>query len=225
LGAAATGLGTYAVFVSDNQAGTALLLVVGCVLSLIGLQGTPLRRFGSGGHSFELLAIRKRLTEAVDRATREESPEVAAAVAEAARTADPGAAVRPPWQFYEEALLRAIRRVSRRVGATTVEANYIYGRGHAIDARVSLPQGNVNVEIRYRSRGAFGPSDMAKASAQLEAAGLDGGNLVITNAPLSAESLSHNAERSPEASGVEVLTWNDERDDDLLARALLRNAR
>jgi hypothetical protein len=220
LGVVATGLGTFAVFVSANQAGTALLLVVGVVLLLIGLQGTPLRRFGSGEHSFELLAIRRRLADAVDRAAREESPDVAAAVAEAARTADPGAPVRPAWQIYEESVQRAIQRVGG-----TVETNYQYGRGRVIDARVTLPQGRLSVEIRHRSRGAFGATDVAAASGQLLAAGLEGGNLVITNAPLSAESQKHNFEGAPEKGSVEVVTWNDERDDHVLARALLRNAR
>jgi hypothetical protein len=220
LGVGATGVGTYAVFESENQAGTALLLVVGVVLSLIGLQGTPLRRFGSGEHSVELATIRRRLADVVNQAAREESPAVAAAVADAARAVDPGASVRPAWQIYEEAVRRAIGRANG-----IIESNYQYGRGRAIDARVLMPRGKVSVEIKYRSRGAFGSRDIADASAQLRAAGLEGGHLIITNAPLSAEAQHHNSESSPETNGVEVITWNDERDDDLLARALLRNAR
>ncbi|MFF0818378.1 hypothetical protein ACFYVR_25010 [Rhodococcus sp. NPDC003318] len=60
IGLAATGAGTTAVFVSDNQAGTAALFVVAVAFLLIGVQGTPLTRFASGDHSADFAARRTR---------------------------------------------------------------------------------------------------------------------------------------------------------------------
>lgn len=44
LGAAAGVAGGYAVFASENQAGTAALLLIAGLFVLLGLQGTPMRR-------------------------------------------------------------------------------------------------------------------------------------------------------------------------------------
>lgn len=48
VGIAAGGGGGYAVFVSSNQAGTAILLVLSAIFLLIGVQGTSLIRFSAG---------------------------------------------------------------------------------------------------------------------------------------------------------------------------------
>jgi hypothetical protein len=83
----------------------------------------------------------------------------------------------------------------------------------------------VNIQAKYRTRGSIGMSDISKVAMQFRASGFDGGFLIVTNAPLSDEARLHNAELSAEIGKVEVVTWNDERDDDVLARALVRNAR
>lgn len=53
VGTAFGGPGIAAVFLSDNQAGSAVLLVLAAVMWLISVQGTALTRFGSGEHSAE----------------------------------------------------------------------------------------------------------------------------------------------------------------------------
>ncbi|MET8229852.1 hypothetical protein ABZS77_04130 [Micromonospora sp. NPDC005298] len=222
LGIAGGGFGCYAVFASDNQAGTAFLLVASVVLLLLGLQGTPLRSLGGGDYQIQLARLRLRAVRAIDKAARQESPEVAAAVADAVGSIDPGVAIsRPPSLLYSQAVGQAIGRVGGSIDPTHQD-----GPGdRGVDARVHLGSGKVNVQVKYRSRGALGLRDIATASAKMRASGFDGGHLIVTNAPLSEEARQHNSEAQPELGGVEVITWNDERDDGLLARALARNAR
>ena len=221
LGTAAGALGGYAVFVSDNQAGTAFLLVASVVLLLLGLQGTPLRSLGGGDYQIQLARIRLRAVQAIDNARRE-SPEVAAAVADAVGSIDPGVSIsRPPWLLYLQAVRQAIGRALDPVRLTNED-----GPGdRGVDTRVQLPNGAVNVQIKYRGRGALGLRDIETAALQMRGSGFDGGYLLVTNAPLSEEARQHNRETPAELGGIEVITWNDKRDDDLLTRALARNAR
>ncbi|MET8283538.1 hypothetical protein [Micromonospora sp. NPDC005174] len=221
LGTAAGAFGGYAVFVSDNQAGTAFLLVASVVLLLLGLQGTPLRSLGGGDYQIQLARIRLRAVQAIDNARRE-SPEVAAAVADAVGSIDPGAtSIRPPWSLYLQEVRRALSRTVS-LGALRHEAGHM-DRG--VDTRVRLPNGTVNVQVKYRGRGALGLRDIETAALQMLGSGFDGGYLLVTNAPLSEEARQHNRETPAELGGLEVITWNDERDDGLLTRALVRNAR
>ncbi|WP_146758688.1 hypothetical protein [Micromonospora saelicesensis] len=221
LGTAAGVLGCYAVFASDNQAGTAFLLVASVVLLLLGLQGTPLRSLGGGDYQIQLARIRLRAVQAIDNARRE-SPELAAAVADAVGSIDPGVSIsRPPWMLYLQAVRQAISRTLGSVDQAHEDG--LDDRG--VDTCVQLPNGRVNVQIKYRGRGALGLRDIAMATAQMRGSGFDGGYLLVTNAPLSEEARHHNFETPAELGRVEVITWNDERDDDLLSRALARNAR
>ncbi|MEV6769915.1 hypothetical protein AB0N05_14940 [Nocardia sp. NPDC051030] len=80
--------GTIAVFVSENQAGTAALFIVSAALLLMAVQGTPLTRFGSGEHSVEF--VRRQLgRELIQQGRLEESAEAARAYVEAASIVEP----------------------------------------------------------------------------------------------------------------------------------------
>ncbi|MFC9997219.1 hypothetical protein [Nocardia sp. NPDC127526] len=83
LGIAAGTTGVVAVFVSANQAGTAALFLISTVLLLMGIQGTPLTRVGSGVHSAEF-ARRRWARALLEVADREQDPKVAAGVVRAA---------------------------------------------------------------------------------------------------------------------------------------------
>jgi hypothetical protein len=49
--------------------------------------------------------------------------------------------------------------------------------------------------------------------------------VLITNAPVYGDSLTHSAATKPYAADVKVVSWNDARDDEALAATLTRNAR
>ncbi|RKN15672.1 hypothetical protein D7147_24675 [Micromonospora musae] len=187
---------------------------------LVGVQGTPLRRLGHGDSSIELDALRRRAVRVVERAAQEQPPEVAAAVAEAVETITPQVSALPEL-VYEAAVIDAMRRTG-----ASIDPTHRPGPGdRGVDARVQVGAGKVNVQVKLRRRGSLGARDIEHAAAKARRSGFDGGFLLITNAPLSEDARAFNAGLSPAGGGVEAITWNDSRDDDLLARALARNAR
>ncbi|WP_431900074.1 hypothetical protein, partial [Micromonospora chalcea] len=219
-GLAGTGVGAWAVFSSNNQAGTAILLLIGAVLLLVGVQGTPLRRFGHGDSSIELAAVKRRAARVLERTAQDQPPEVAAAVAAAVETITPELSL-SPWLVYEAAVIKAIQQT----GASIDHRHRPGPDDKGVDARVHVGAGKVNVQIAYRRRGSLGARDIEYAALQALGSGFDGGFLLITNAPLSEDAREFNAALSPAGGGMEAITWNDSRDDDLLKRALARNAR
>jgi hypothetical protein len=223
-GVGATGFGGYAVLASDNQAGTAFILLTGAVLLLMGLQGTPLRRLGSGEHSLELAAIRRerRALSIVAEVTREQPPEIAAAVIEVVDAIDSpiamGAANRG--SMYEVEVEKAIVRIGARSEASFVP---IFG-DPGFDLSVQLPSGRVNIDVRYRSRGSLTTYDVMYANEKIPPDAV-GGYLLVTNAPISPQLRRYNSKSSPESNLFEIIQWASPADDDVLHRALVRKAR
>src|SRR5580700_972047 len=78
VGAVCGGAGGYVVFEKSNQAGTAILLILAAIFLLIGVQGTPLIRFGSNSGSVELERRRRRkIEEAIEQANEENNKQKA----------------------------------------------------------------------------------------------------------------------------------------------------
>jgi hypothetical protein len=207
--------GGIAVFASSNQAGTAILLLIGAVLLVLGIQGTPLRRFASGANSVEMATIRQRAAEVMTRVESHESPEVVAAVSDAMAAIDP----RIPHASSSAAYQREVAAALRRVGATTSRSTVVRAAdGRRVDTVASVGDGSVPIEIVYRPRGPVGHHEIGASRSRTA-------SVLITNAPVSGESLTHSAAAAPYDADIEVVTWNDARDDDVLAAALTRNAR
>ncbi|MBF6242728.1 hypothetical protein IU471_03915 [Nocardia elegans] len=84
--------GIVAVFVSENQAGTAALFVVAIALLLIAVQGTPIAQFGAGENSIQFAATRRRIArELIESGAQETDPAAARAYVDAASVVEPGA--------------------------------------------------------------------------------------------------------------------------------------
>ncbi|MEO3771485.1 hypothetical protein [Micromonospora sp. B9E7] len=222
LGTAATGAGAVAVFVTSNQAGTAVLLLVGAVLVLLGLQGTPLRSFGGGDYRFELAQLRRRAAAVVEEAVRQESPDVAAAVAEAVSAIDPGIRF-PDWptMLWEG----QVRDAVEAAGASVEAAGRSAAHGRGVDIRAHLPEGTVNIEVVYRKRGVVTSGEIAAAAAKLVRCDLDGGHLIVTNEPPPADVVSRAANLLRLSEPIDVVPWSHYRDTGELSAALRRNAR
>jgi len=225
LGLGAGGAGGVAVFVTSNQAGAASLVIVGATLLLIGIQGTRLLKFGGGGTTIEMaraqLAVRL-----LDRARTEEDAEVAEGIAQAAEMVSP---VVPAGGVhvsrYEDELARALEAVG-----VTVHREQTLGVGRPVDFVVETSGGShAVVETKPRRYGTLTMRDVSDVIEQLGALGRgnigDAGLLVVTNAPLSGEVQEFNAERTPSQRPVEVISWNDDRDNAHLGRALARVVR
>ncbi|MFC4334073.1 hypothetical protein [Salininema proteolyticum] len=79
LGVAAAVVGSIGVLTSDNQAGTVAIVLVGAVLVLVGLQGTPIAALRSGEHAVDFeRQLTAKVVEDAERSAAEDSPEVAA---------------------------------------------------------------------------------------------------------------------------------------------------
>ncbi|MGA4728996.1 hypothetical protein ACPB67_16345 [Micromonospora taraxaci] len=222
LGTAGTGAGCVAVFATNNQAGTAVLLLVGAVLLLLGLQGTPLLSFGGGDYRFELARLRRRAVAVVDQIARQEPPDVAAAVADAVSAIDPGIRF-PDWDEFSYQY--QVRGAVQAAGASVELPNRSRTGDGGVDIRARLPQGTVNIQVVYRKRGPISSGEIAAAAAKLLHSRLDGGHLIVTNAPQTAEALRRAADllRLPQA--IEVVTCDDDAHIEELGAALRRNAR
>ena len=226
LGLATGGAGGYAVFATSNQAGSAALILAGAAFLLIGLQGTRLVKLGGGGSSIEM-ARYEAAAQVMERAEREKDPEKAEGMVEAAAMISP-TVVRSPQaeaRRYEDELHRALERTGAMVRREVVwdptnrPVDFVVETG---DGRRAL------IEAKPRRYGTLTGVDVQDAMNQVNAIAVgvgDAGLLIITNAPLSGDVQEFNAKPEVTVRPVEVISWNDERDDGILARALMRVAR
>jgi hypothetical protein len=223
LGLAAAASGGVAVFVSQNQAGAAALVVVGAAFLLVSVQGTRLAKISGGGNAIEM--SQANVHRVITRAKREDA-EVSEGMMEAVAILHPSAGPLPSKEArqYEDVIHQALLRIG-----VTVTREPKIGDSSA-DFLVETAEGkSALVEVKRRSYGPLTLLDVKNATRQASAIaeGLDtaAGILVITNAPLSGSVQALNVERRDGKRPVEVISWNDERDDALLGRALVRVAR
>ncbi|MEU5780122.1 hypothetical protein [Micromonospora lupini] len=218
LGAATLGIfvcggGGWAVFSTDNQAGSAVMVIVGAAFLLMAVQGTPLIRLGTGDNGVELDRRRRRVERAIEQARQEDSPEVAAGIVEGASIIEPILFRSPRYRgdLYESKIALALQEagimVSRR------------GMDYGPDLLAETSMGLAAIDVKYRERGLLGMRDIRQAESLASRFGRVG-VLVVSNAPLSPEVERYNADENNRL--VEAVTWNDEKDSGLLARALMR---
>lgn len=226
LGLGSGGAGGYAVFTTSNQAGAAALVLAGAAFTLIGVQGTRLVKLGGGGSSIEM-ANHRAAAKILQRASQESDPEIAEGMAEAAATISPTTASSPMNEAhkYEENLYDALRRIS------PVVQRDVAVDGGRIDFLAETAGGKrVLVEAKHVSLGRpLARKDVeaaaGRAAAYADDLGTEAGILVVTNAPLSGAVADLNATVRSGRPVVEAVSWNDEQDDNLLTRALVRVAR
>lgn len=215
--------GAAALFITDNQAGTAAILVIAVAFLLIAIQGTPLTRFGSGEHAIEL--ERRRLgKELVDQAESEPDLEAKEALITAAETVDPSGRWISQLEpiRYERLVYDALHRVLGENGASKIDRP---AQDTGVDYVVRLsPNARIAVEAKF-SRRLFSRDRITAAQNYALTTGTP--VLIVTNAPLSPVVYEMNMRASTRQSDgtsplVEVVTWNGAADDDVLHRALRR---
>ncbi|MEV4727501.1 hypothetical protein [Micromonospora humida] len=212
LGLGAGGGGAWAVFTTDNQAGSAVLVIIGAAFTLMGLQGTPLIRVGSAESGVELERRRRRVDRAIEQARQEESPEVAVGIVEGASIIEPN--LFRSARYRNELYTSKVALALQTAGAMVARSNPDYGH----DLVATTESGVANVEVRYREHGPLRMQDVRQARVYSYSGAR--ALLVVTNAPLLPEVMEFNS--SVEITAVEAVSWNDERDTPLLARALMR---
>lgn len=150
--------GTVTVFVTDNQAGSAALVLVGTLLMIIGLQGTPVLR---ASKEFIELQQRRKLSNQVEELRDEGDADAARLVAEKAADASPRLRRDPVVdalvaELYERSVSHAVYRAAdgMAVQRLTVQTNFVDDNGREYDAVItanpeSPEQKRFVVEVKY----------------------------------------------------------------------------
>lgn len=219
IGLSAGGVGIAAVFFSDNQAGTAALFVVAGAFLLIGVQGTPLKRFGSGDNNAEFAAREaNNKLERAKEAKKDGDQESAENLVDDAVRIDPSVENLPVVQEvrYERRVADAVRRIFGHTPGFEL-ATEPRVRRYRPDFILTSNGHHINVEVTHRQR-ELGVTVLQSFEHMARTTGRP--TLLITNAPLSdaVMQLNGRAEDTP----VEVVQWTGANDDDLLERAALR---
>jgi hypothetical protein len=218
LGVLLAGPGVWAVFASSNQAGSAVLLLIGAALLLIGVQGTPLIKIGGSTANLELERRRRRTQKAIEQADTEPNPDVAHGMIEAAAIMEPNLVLSTGTQarLYLDRLAAALKTIfeDEDVERETPPDRY--------DFVISTLMGRTVIEAKYKPVGSFRAWDVWAVARRFR--GKVDKLVVATNAPLTEETRSINAAGICNGVPVEVVTWNDTAHNDLLHRAILRGA-
>ncbi|WP_249997653.1 hypothetical protein [Actinoplanes sp. M2I2] len=219
-GLLAGGGGAWSVFATENQAGSAVLVLMGAAFLLMGLQGTPLIRLGTSEHGVELERRRRRVERAIEQARAEDNAEVAAGIVEAASIIEPSLMQSP--RYRHDLYLTRLTLAFQAAGAMVVRNDHDRGA----DLTLIVNKKMVDVEVKYGVRGSLG------MPAIYQARGFARGNvvpvLVVTNQPLAPAVLESNrlaTSNGQEASDkpfVEAVTWTGDADTPVLTRALMR---
>jgi hypothetical protein len=227
LGILAAVAGSWAVFATDNQAGSAVLILVGAAFCLMGLQGTPLIRFGSGDNSLELERRRKRRQVEIAVRTVGSTQELEAIV-EGASILDPGLVDTLAWQasIYETRVMLAVKSMGAFVSRQDFDVT-------GVDLTISWnPDGSAGSPIRWRFASGkmveitlkyLGEGQKLRAlqiSRKGPASDYAIPAIVVTNAPISAALQEKIAD--DEVGVTDAVTWNDENDNPKLASAIKR---
>lgn len=234
-GAIALGLGAgvpgvFAVFDSSNQVGTAALFGAAAAFLLMGVQGTPLAKFGSGDKAMVVFRERRRIQkQLLQRAATEDTPEGAEAYVNAAEIVAPspvitGADWAPlPAATYEDAVRAALERLVGRTEGWTVESEVPIGN-RRIDFVVRAPNRTaIGIEVKNYIRAGL-ETQVAKSlvdAASVSDANLTAGLVVMPRVSgMAAERVHKLFESSDSLRGGEVVQWTGPQDDYLLAMML-----
>lgn len=226
VGVIASGTGAAAVFISDNQAGTAALFVVAVAFLLIGIQGTPLTRFASGDHSAEFAAKHRVSRKAIEDAIQAEQAGNSAAaenLVEFAATLDPSVENLPVVRAlrYEQRVGEALVRLFGESGGFSSSTENPSGSADTeADFQLNINGSHIAVDVKFRTQ-KLGSRDLRNI--QNMAARPNWATLVVTNVPLSSEVIEFNSQN--DIYPVEIVSWTGSNDDNLLARAAGRLGR
>lgn len=216
VGIALLAVGAIATFRSGNQAGTALLLVAGTGLMLMGIQGTPLIRVGGQAASIELerRRVRAALQEVADTAGAAVAREVAETVEATAPDYAPPATMRGAW--YETEVKEALRRVGAQLAGLRISED----ARASVMAVQSLSGAFAPIECAYRTNGLLSAATVTRIRARwiAESTYGDGVGLIIANVPPSKEAARLAVELSD--PGIRLVTWRNAGDDQRLTDAL-----
>jgi hypothetical protein len=209
VGVIASGAGGYVAFERSNQLSSAVLLVIGAVFLIVGIQGTRLMRFTSGSNIVELEQKKRIIADAIEKAQDEGNIEKASGIVEGAAIAAPalGLAKNVGLQ-YEFQVAKAIVDIGYLVTPSSLDKGFdlIVRDG---SARI------IYAELKRLSKPV--PRQLVEALIYRTS------TRVVPVVLITYTELSRAAQEAVSTSGnLEVVQWRDENDDDRLAETLRR---
>jgi hypothetical protein len=221
LGTAASGIGAWAVFATQNQAGSAVLVLIGAAFLLMAVQGTALLRFGAGENAMELQRRRRRVRRVIEIAQTEADAGVSAGIAEAASLIEPQLMESPSFRgfLYETKIRLALVSIGgipskEDLDVTGIDFTVLLQSQSAGRSRLEA----VDVIIRSGSR-RFSSADLDRITGRLSHPP-HVGVVIVTNGSLAPEVVKFN--RRSADTRIAVVSWNSETDTPRLAAAIKR---
>ncbi|WP_307538944.1 hypothetical protein [Streptomyces sp. V3I8] len=211
---------------TSNQAGSVALLLVGVVLLLMAINGSPLTR--ARYQDYELFMARRRRDVVANM--QDDSPEEARQALQVLSTLDPGASRDPVVARVSNQLLEfeVVRRLQRLYPATEVSQGPF---DQGVDAVVPMGAYRIGVEVLGGSGDALLPSaDLRRIVHRVDSrrTRLGGptidGLLIVTNRALPVH-ISRRVREVSEVIPTGVVRWVDEQDDQALEAALQQLSR
>lgn len=232
VGLVGVGVGGTGIFLSDNQAGTTAMLLLGAVFLLMGIQGTAIKRATKDSVEWERRR-QKRFDTAVQAGEilEERGPDEAELFIEGAKAADPGITSEPAVRrldgiLFERQVLDALKRTIPRAGLDPARyriSSRIDVHGPEIDIVVSdkedgLPKLFIEVKM-LPTQGSRILRSMQNAIEQLSQYGKPG--LIVANRYIPVpilESLRLDDHNPP----IHYALWRGPEDDESLVLELRR---
>jgi hypothetical protein len=218
-GACLSGAGIASVFLTDNQAGSVALLLVGAIILVMAINGAPLIR--ARYQDYELFMARRRRQ--VVATIEEDSPEAARQALQVLNALDPGASRDPVVaQMSGLVLEREVVDRLQRLYPSTVHFGGL--ADHGLDALITTDAARIGVQVKSGRNPLAGPwlRDIVQRIANLGTApgvlNVDG-VLVVTNMPLAA-TLPRRIREANLIMPTTVVRWTDEQDDQALEAAV-----
>ncbi|WP_369178682.1 hypothetical protein [Streptomyces mutabilis] len=206
---------------TSNQAGSVALLLVGVVLLLMAINGSPLTR--ARYQDYEVFMARRRRD--VVENMRDDSPEEARQALQMLSTLDPGASRDPVVARVSNHLLEleVVRRLQRLYPATEASQGPF---DQGVDAVIPVDSCRIGVEVMGGSGTTpLHGADLRRivnrvAGRRIRVGGPNiDGLLVVTNRALPAQ-LSRRIRELSEVMPTSVVRWVDEQDDQALEAAI-----
>jgi hypothetical protein len=209
VGVVAGGAGGYVAFERSNQLGSAVLLVIGAVFLIVGIQGTRLMRFTSGSNIVELEQKKRIIADAIEKAQDEGNIEKASGIVEGAAIAAPalGLAKNVGLQ-YELQVASTIADMGYLVTTSSLDRGF--------DLIITNESGHtIYAELKRYSR----PVPRQLVDALMHRVS----TILVPIVLISYTELSSAAQEAVSKGGIlEVVQWRDKSDDNRLAETLRR---
>jgi len=211
VGFVAGGAGGYAAFERSNQLGSAVLLMIGAIFLIVGIQGTRLMRFTSGSNIVELEQKKRIIADAIEKAQDEGNIEKASGIAEGVAIAAPTLNLARNIGFqYELQVAAVIARMGYIVTSSSMDRGFDLIIGDASD-RI------IYAELKRYSDSRPVPSRIVEALLYRAS------TAQVPTVLITYTELTKAAQDAVNIFGkLEVVKWRDENDNDRLSETLRR---